>query len=147
MGLLQTLRKALGLRGNLENEKESPPLTELSFPVIVEPSPPIEQFIPVIPTYDLRLWREFLDNNETLINCYIIKKIAEAINQDNDVAVLFFIPITGEMACIRREHFENTLNNIIDAFIKVEEYERINFCKQLLDKHSVNEIIRRSKMV
>lgn len=111
----------------------------------IEPVQPLPEMIPVVPTYDLRTLEEFFESNETLINRYMVKKLAYAIKHDEDTAVLFFIPTTGMTASVRREDFEATLKNIINHFIKVEEYERINKCKKLLDKHSVNEVVRRSR--
>jgi hypothetical protein len=103
--------------------------------------------IPTLLKVDAQVLETILQDNETLIWKYMLKQIKAAVLVDAPTAILFLIEsesseLNDTLAVVHREQFEVKLNEIISHFIKIEEYERIPKCKELLDKHKINDLTR-----
>lgn len=99
--------------------------------------------LPVLPKIDPSLLAEALQENETMLWKYMLRKLRDAITLDAPEAPLFIIePEDNKVACVTRAEYINRLNDMIKHFIAVEEYESIPGCLQLIEQHKINDVIR-----
>jgi hypothetical protein len=101
--------------------------------------------IPVLPISSPTILKDFVEESPAEVYKYFLLRLKKAIKFDSDQAILFYIPLLNQLAVINREEYESMLNKIYEHFIKVELYEQAGLCKQLLLKHAVNEVIRKTK--
>lgn len=115
--------------------------------VEVVPNPPVENKTPKVPHLILKSegeMQEFMKNSGFAIQEYFFKRIQKAIQYGLSEVHMFNIGSAGYEVVVVEDDYPEALDKLQKHFIKTEQYERIKDCKQLLDKHNVNLLIRRS---
>ncbi len=72
---------------------------------------------------------------------YIFQRMKDAIHENSEEIVLFKIKGLGMEVLLLKKDYDIALRDIKDRFLKLEEYEMVPRCNQLLDKFHVNQLI------
>lgn len=84
------------------------------------------------------------DEHKDIIYKFTVRQIYDAIINDKEYAMIFFMGDTNVNTAIHRDFFVNNLKLAMTYFVSVENYEWASICKDvisLFDKHVVNKFI------
>lgn len=87
---------------------------------------------------------ELMKKNGASFNEYFFKRTQKAVNNDLSEVHLFNVGSAEYQVVLEQTNYPEAIHQLEQYFIKTEQYERVKDCKQLLDKHNINLLIRRS---
>lgn len=100
----------------------------------------------VIPRKALPVLRQFFKQNTSLMFRFIMKKIAEALkNNDRADIKLYQLGDNKTLAVIRYKDVGLVLNDAMAYFSRSEEYELAGKCQSLITRYYVEQVIDDSK--
>jgi hypothetical protein len=106
----------------------------------------------VIPNYARQLpmksptiLRSFVEGHQKLISKYVLSCLKLAIAQNNPEVVLFRLGESTLIAKITKDDYEPALRTLDSFFLKIEEYESVQQCRDCINKIHVNRVIDESK--
>ena len=107
------------------------------------PNPVHQKF--VLPMESAQKLKTFVDENKSLVYDYMLRKLRGAIRQNRPEVLIFVLGDSSLHAKIKKNEYEDTIQMMIQYFLKAEEYEKIIQCKELLQRLYVNRVIDESK--
>lgn len=94
----------------------------------------------VIPNDNPMALKQFADLHTDLVFRYILKRVGTAISRDMPSINLF--RFGKKVAKIERHNYDEQLQKMMRFFVNTENYELAAKCRDLLDRHTRNEIQR-----
>lgn len=90
----------------------------------------------IIPADNVRLESDLKTNKDKYMN-HIYKSFSKNITKNDPTTLppkleLFNFSETHLQVIIKKEHYKVTLENLLDYYIELEEYEKCNFIKNIL---------------
>lgn len=97
-----------------------------------------------LPNKSLKEIEKFFSENQELINKYMVRRIAKSIQDNKDVATMF-VMASGEIAAVKRSDFAKVLTEAMGKFSESEDYEYAGYCRRVLDKWYIEQLINNTK--
>lgn len=97
----------------------------------------MNQFI-VLPFRTAQQFHDFFAEHKLLFAKLVLRKIEIAIQNMDELALLFYYGDTHTCVFIRRSGFETVIEHMKNILLKIEAYELIPRCTSLLDQHQIN---------
>ena len=104
-----------------------------------------ENNIPILPLTPHSVLLKFLEENQTLVFKVFYSKLERAIGETTTKEIVLFRLAPNGFVKLKYENYESVLNEMIAHFKKVEEYEMIPKCQQLLTKLYINRVIEEAR--
>lgn len=76
---------------------------------------------------------------------FLLNKISTAIEKDITEAKLFYLGNLDTLATIKYNDYDKVLNDAMAFFIKTEQYELAEKCKQSITTHTIEKLIKSVK--
>jgi predicted nucleic acid-binding OB-fold protein len=94
----------------------------------------------VLPVTSLGTLNKFLTDNADIVLKYVMLKISE--DSEQDFIELFSFEHSEYVAKIDQEDYVGILNEAMSVFVKIEQFEDAAFCRDLITKISIDNVIR-----
>lgn len=76
---------------------------------------------------------------------FMFGKLKQSITDQENMCKLFRMKGTNVIVIVPKEQYLLTLEQILTSFIRTEEYELAQECKEVMDSYVINELIRTSQ--
>jgi hypothetical protein len=100
-----------------------------------------------LPDKSPAVWNKFFKENKFLVYRYILKQVKTAIEKDLPKIELFKFKDSGKINMLYEKDYVFALEEALKTFVQMEEYERANQAKKLIDSYHINLLIKESNEV
>lgn len=95
----------------------------------------------VLPTNSYEFVIEFCDNNKDFVYKFMLPLLKHGIDNNLDTIEYFRIGNTEMIMTVDKSDIRNSLMDLMEYFIEVEEYELAGECKAYLIKHIISTLL------
>ncbi|MEK9767323.1 MAG: hypothetical protein VW683_00265 [Betaproteobacteria bacterium] len=78
---------------------------------------------------------------------FIFNKIKKSIKNEEKMCKLYKVKNTNVIAVVVETHYMQTLQEVMESFISVEQYELANEVKNFMDEYAIDKLISESSDV
>lgn len=86
----------------------------------------------------------FTDTHKNLVWTYIFTAVERAVMQDIPEVFLFRLTRVGQTAAVQQQNYEDTLRMMSSHFLETEQYEKVQRCRDLIDKIHIKRLLKES---
>lgn len=94
-----------------------------------------------LPNKSIFQFEKFMQADPGTFYKFTLKKIGKAIDENKKNVVLLILE-ANRVASVKEEHFPTGLQNALDHFIEVEDYESATLCRDYLNKLKIEAVIK-----
>lgn len=100
-----------------------------------------------LPDKSPAVWQRFFKENRSLVYKYIVRQVEKGIKQNLPKVELFTFEGDDHASYAHQQNYLLILQEAMQVFIKVEDYESASRTKKLIDEYHINKLIKESNEV
>lgn len=123
--------------------EQNPPevVSENPKPSVEEKKDSVPEVEGVLPPVSLTVLTEFVRENDVLVCQFVLRRLKHAIESELSSVELFRVGEDKRTAVLLQKDYQRTLELMMSAFVKKEEYELAHECQSLMIQNSINDVI------